>query len=244
MAQATFHFFGELNYFLSLQRKDVKFTHSFPERASIKDTIEALGVPHPEVNSILVNGEAVDFSYLLRDGDRVEVHPPSSKLDRAICLQPPYPGIPRFVLDVHLGKLASLLRMLGFDTLYDNNYADDELALISSSQQRIVLTRDKGVLMRSLVTYGYYVRSTNSEEQLIEILRRFNLFDAVSPFQRCIRCNGCLEPVDKVTIEDRLPPRTKQEIDRFHRCHNCDRIYWQGAHYDRMLQFVESVLVR
>jgi hypothetical protein len=134
------------------------------------------------------------------------------------------------------------LRLLGFDTLYRNDYADEELARISASQKRILLTRDKGLLMRSLVTYGYYVRATNPERQVVEVLRRFNLFKSVEPFRRCIRCNGLLEPVDKESILDQLPPKTQLLINEFHRCSACGQIYWKGAHFERMQQFIQGVL--
>lgn len=206
--------------------------------------IESLGVPHPEVDCILVNGEAVNFSYIVRDGDRIDVHPISTatEVSPLVSVRPQPPSNFRFVLDVHLGKLAASLRLLGFDTLYRNDYADEELAEISACQQRMLLTRDKGLLMRSRVTYGYYVRATNPDQQVVEVLRRFDLFGKVLPFQRCIRCNGLLEPVSKESILDQLPPKTRLEIDDFHRCSECSQIYWRGSHYERMQQFIEGVL--
>ena len=240
--KATFRFLGELNYFLPDNKKDTSFIHYFKERASVKDMIESLGIPHPEVHAILVEGEAVDFSYLVKDGDRLEVYPGTVNIVTTLPLQPPLPKIPGFILDVHLGKLASYLRLLGFDSLYRHNYQDEELAQISAREQRILLTRDRGVLMRSIVTYGYYVRSTQPDRQVVEILKRFNLFDAVRPFQRCMRCNGILSPIEKQAIIHLLPPRTKQEIDEFYCCTNCEKIYWQGSHYQKLQQFVTEVL--
>ncbi len=156
-------------------------------------------------------------------------------------MQPEPPSEPRFVLDVHLGRLAAHLRMLGLDTLYRNDYADEELAQISSAEQRIVLTRDRGVLKRSIVVYGYYVRETDPEQQLIEVIRRFNLTRFVRPFHRCLHCNGLLEPVDKEKIADRLEPRTQQYFHEFHLCTNCGKIYWKGSHYDRMQRLIEQI---
>lgn len=242
MAQAIFCFQSELNYFLPSNKKGVSFTHEFKERPSIKDTIEALGVPHPEVYTIIVNDIAVDFSYILQDGDRVTVYPISSNIASNIQLQPPLPEIVRFVLDVHLGKLASHLRMLGFDTLYRNDYEDAELAEISAAENRIVLTRDKGVLMRSLVTYGYYVRKTNPEQQVLEVLQHFDLLNSVKPFERCMRCNGKIKFIDKVAIADRIPARIRQEIDDFHCCTNCQQIYWRGSHFQRMERAIAKLL--
>jgi uncharacterized protein len=199
-------------------------------------------VPHPEVYAIIVNGNAVDFSYILQDGDRVTVYPKSSNISSNLQLQPPLPERVRFVLDVHLGKLASHLRMLGFDTLYRNDYEDAELAEISASENRILLTRDKGVLMRSLVTYGYYVRKTNPEQQVIEVLQYFNLLNSVKPFARCMRCNGNIRAIDKAAIADRIPARIRQEIDEFHCCTNCQQIYWRGSHFQRMEQAIAKLL--
>ncbi|BAU67139.1 hypothetical protein STA3757_45490 [Stanieria sp. NIES-3757] len=256
MGVATFCFQGELNYFLPSHQKEVNFVHQFKERPSIKDAIESLGVPHPEVNYIVVddtppfnddswvNQQSVDFSYILQDGDRVTIYPAEIVPDvvPAIALQPPLPTKPKFILDVHLGKLASSLRMLGFDTLYRNDYEDAEIAEIGAKEARIILTRDRGVLMRSVVTYGYYVRSTKPNQQIVEILQRFNLLNSVKPFQRCIRCNGVLKAVDKQLILDQLPLQTRREIDKFHRCNNCSQIYWQGSHFSRMEKFVQQVL--
>jgi uncharacterized protein len=244
MAQAVFCFQGELNYFLPSHKKEISFIREFKDRPSIKDAIESIGVPHPEVYGIVVNGKAVDFSYILQDGDRVTVYPlgRASKISSDIQLQPPLPAVVSFVLDVHLGKLASLLRMLGFDTLYRNDYADAELAEISATRDRVVLTRDKGVLMRSLVVYGYYVRETNPEKQAIEILQHFNLFDRVKPFARCIRCNGRILPINKASIRDRLPLQVQQEIEDFHRCTSCHQVYWQGSHFQHMERLIQKFM--
>ncbi|MBD0344659.1 MAG: Mut7-C ubiquitin/RNAse domain-containing protein [Coleofasciculus sp. Co-bin14] len=243
MAQADFHFHAELNFFLPPNRRQVSFTHFFKGRASIKDMIESLGVPHPEVDSIQVNGESVDFSYIVQDGDRIDVYPISAADQVTSTLRVGPTEVPcRFVLDIHLGKLANSLRLLGFDTLYRNDYADEELAQISATQQRILLTRDKGLLMRSMVTYGYYVRETDPDRQVVEVLRRFGLFELSKPFQRCIRCNGLLKPVAKESILDQLPAKTQLSINEFHRCGECAQIYWKGAHYERILQFIEGVL--
>ncbi|GAB1541665.1 Mut7-C RNAse domain-containing protein [Scytonema sp. NUACC21] len=244
MAVASFRFYAELNDFLPVDKKQVVIEHFFTERASIKDTIEALGVPHPEVDSIEVNGKYVDFSYIVQDEDVINVYPISltSSTTSSISIKPKLSGIIRFVLDIHLGKLATSLRLLGFDTLYRNDYADEELARISSTQERILLTRDKGLLMRSIVIHGYYVRSTDPQQQIVEIMRRFDLYKSVSPFQRCLRCNGLLEPVPKETVIDRLPESVRLSLKEFYRCQNCNQVYWKGSHYERLQQFIDSVM--
>lgn len=223
MTQAEFCFCGELNDFLPASKRQVRFAHIFKGRMSVKDRIEALGVPHTEVDRILVNGKPVDFSYLLQDGDCVSVHPVSAGLTTS-TVGLPEPPI-RFVLDVHLGKLATSLRMLGFDTLYRNDYVDDALARLSSTEGRMLLTRDRRLLMRRVIGHGYYIRETDPRRQLVEVLNRFNLKGAVIPFQRCLRCNGLLEPIDKVVVIERIPPKVRQAIDEFHHCTQCGQIY-------------------
>ncbi len=243
MHQACFRFYAELNDFLPPDRRKVAFVRRFKDSGSIKDAIEALGVPHTEVDLIVVNGESVDFSYLVKDGDYISVYPVFESIDITplVRLRPLPLRETRFVLDTHLGKLAKYLRILGFDALYRNDYQDRELADISSRNRRILLTRDRGLLKRRVVTHGYCVRKTDSWQQLVEVLRRFDLFEAIAPFQRCPRCNGLTEPVAKEIICDRLPPRTRQYYDQFRRCSECGQIYWKGSHYERMQQFVEGI---
>jgi uncharacterized protein with PIN domain len=245
MEQIYVRFYANLNDFLPLEKRQNCFVHLLKEPAAIKDTIEALGVPHPEVALILVNGESVDFSYLVQDGDRITVYPQFTHLaiDSLSQVQLPPLAPIRFILDTHLGKLATYLRLLGFDTLYQNNYQDQELAELSSQTRRVLLTRDRGLLKRSIVTYGYCVRQQDPEQQVLEVLQRFDLFDKIAPLQRCLRCNGLLISVAKETICDRLPPRTQQHYDEFAVCQNCDNLYWQGSHYQRLQQFVDRIVL-
>jgi uncharacterized protein with PIN domain len=148
----------------------------------------------------------------------------------------------RFVLDTHLGRLAGYLRMLGFNTIYRNDFDDEHLAQIGSEQNRILLTRDRGLLKRSSVTYGYWVRNTNPKDRLIEIMRRYNLFDSVSPFLRCIRCNALLAEVAAMDVRDRLLAQVKAHYNEFRQCTGCDQIYWKGTHFERMERFIDWVL--
>lgn len=244
MPEVNFRFLAELNDFLPRHQRQVYFTHYFKERPSIKDTIEALGVPHPEVEAISVNGNWVDFSYIIQDKDQISVYPVScaANIAQKVELRSPLPQVKRFVIDIHLGKLATSLRMLGFDTLYRNDYEDEVLADISSREGRILLTRDRGLLMRGIVTYGYYVRHTNPQQQLTEVWQRFTLKEGVAPLQRCLRCNGLLVPVAKERIFDQLPPQVRQQVNEFHHCQQCKQIYWQGTHYDRMQKFIAEVM--
>jgi uncharacterized protein len=240
MAQATFRFYAELNDFLAPGRRSTAFAHSFLDIGTVKDFVESFGVPHTEVDLILVNGEPVDFSYRVRDGDRVSVYPVFEAFDIAPVarLRPQPLRDPRFVLDTHLGRLAAYLRMLGFDTLYRNCYTDEELAEISRGEHRILLTRDVGLLKRGAVTHGYFVRDTDARRQLPEVVAGFDLAGRARPFTRCMRCNAPLEEVRKEEVIAGLPPRVAQFHDEFRRCPGCGRVYWKGAHYRRMQELL------
>lgn len=240
MKQAIFRFYGNLNDFLAVTHRQVAFPHPLKDQASVKDTIEALGVPHPEVDLILVNRQSVSFDYLIQADDFISVYPCFTAMDIASVSQVHrrMPEPVRFVLDVHLGKLANYLRLLGFDVLYRNDYDDVELAHISSQEQRILLTQDSGLLKRSIVIYGYRVRSSNPKQQVREVLERFSLGAAIAPFQRCTRCNGLIKAVEKQTVDDQLPPLTRLYYDDFFQCQACHQIYWKGAHFQRIQKLI------
>lgn len=243
MANALFRFYAELNDFLPRRWRQVDFEYPFEGRQSIKDMIEAIGAPHTEVDLILVNGESVDFAYQVRDGDRISVYPVFEAFDitPALRVRPEPLRVVQFVLDVHLGRLAAHLRMLGFNTLFPANMRDEELARISHDEQRILLTRDRGLLKRRIVTHGYCVRSANPREQVVEVVKHFDLFRMIDPFRRCMRCNGLLAPARKEDIAGRLPASTRQHYDEFQACRECGQVYWKGPHFARMQRLVEHV---
>lgn len=244
MPSARLRFYSELNYFLPPEHRQTSFVHEFQGRVSIKHMVEALGVPHTEVDLILVNGASVDFSYLVVDGDQISVYPMFETLDITplVRLRPHPLRQAGFVLDTHLGKLATYLRLLGFDTLYQNDFSDEALARLGADEQRIVLTKDRGVLKRRLVTHGYCVRATEPKEQVREVLERFDLAGRVAPFTRCLRCNGLLASVEKEAVLHRLPHRTQEHYDEFYQCTACGQVYWPGSHYDHMQAFVAGFL--
>lgn len=237
-------FYAELNDFLPPDRRQVEFEHAAAERTSVKDVIESVGVPHAEVDLIFVNGVSVDFAHPVSDGDRVSVYPVFESLDISpvVRLRPRPLRNPRFVLDTHLGRLAGYLRMLGFDALYRNDYEDDEIVRISRADGRIILTRDKGLLMRSAVTHGYWVRATRVREQALEVVRRFDLAGQARPFTRCIVCNRELRLAPKDEIVERLLPKTRRYYQEFFVCDSCGRIYWNGSHYEHMRRTVDEIL--
>lgn len=219
-------------------------TYSFDVSGSIKDAIEAIGVPHTEVDLILVNGEPVEFGYLVKNGDRVSVFPRFRSMDIGPLghLQPPALNEARFVADGHLGRLAAYLRMLGFDTLYRSDYRDEEVARLSASENRILLTRDRGLLKRNEVQRGYYLRATEPARQLVEVLRELDLTSAITPFRRCMHCNAVLRATEKEAVQHRLMPETAKYFEEFYVCPACDRVYWKGPHYRRMRHFIESIV--
>jgi uncharacterized protein with PIN domain len=244
MSQATFRFYAELNDFLPRARRQAAFEHEFFGRVSVKDMIESLGVPHPEIDLILVNGVSVEFGCLVADGDSVSVYPMFESLDirPLLHLRPEPLREPRFLLDGHLGRLAAYLRLLGLDAEYRNDFTDEELASRTAAERRILLTRDRGLLKRSEVERGYCVRSDSPRQQAHEVVERFDLRRSVAPFRRCLSCNGLLQPVEKQSVWERLPPGTRERFDEFHRCADCGKLFWPGSHYTRLQQLVADFL--
>lgn len=236
VGQVELRFYEELNDFLPPQWRKTPFTHALTRRTSVKDLIESFGVPHTEVEVILVNGESVDFSYIVQPGDRISVYPVFESLDIAplVRLREKPLRESRFVIDANLGRLARYLRLLGFDVIYRNDFTDREVAQIAQREKRIVLTRDRALLQQKIITHGYFVRADKPREQVREILARLDLYGALRPFTRCLRCNGELETVDKQAVLHRLEPKTKKYYDRFRRCENCGQAYWRGSHFNRM----------
>ncbi len=208
------------------------------------DTIESFGIPHTEVELIIANGQSVDFGYVVRNGDRISVYPVFESIDITPELRVRKEPLrnPQFVLDVHLGKLAAYLRMLGFDAVYRSCFTDPELVRIASGQGRILLTRDRGLLKRAAVTHGYWLRNTDSRKQAAEILQRFDISGRIHPFTRCMACNGLLQPVAKQQVLDLVPERVGELYEDFRRCAECGRVYWQGSHHERMLRFIQQLI--
>lgn len=242
MALAYFRFYEELNDFLPEEKKKDLFPFAFTGNPSVKFAIEALGIPHTEVDMILVNSKPVDFSHHLKQGDMVSVYPVFESFDIADVkhLHAKPLRNTRFILDVHLGKLAKYLRLYGFDSVYRNDLDDGEIISLAESEKRIILTRDKELLKNSRITRGYWLRSQKSNEQLKEVLLRFDLIHAVNPFKRCMECNSLLKTVSKESIMSKLEPGTKKCYNEFRQCTGCSRIYWKGSHYDRMMRFIQG----
>lgn len=242
--RAYFRFYAELNDHLSVDERFKTFEKSFYVPGSVMDMIESFGVPHPEVELVLVNGQSVDFEYMVQPGDRISVYPMFESVDIGPELRVRKQPLrdTKFVLDVHLGKLAAYLRMLGFDTLYRSCFSDPELVRISSQEKRILLTRDRGLLKHASVTHGYWLRNTDSRKQAEEVVQRFDLVRRIQPFTRCMACNGLLSPVAKSEIAALVPKRIGELHDEFRQCEACGRVYWEGSHHCRMVKFIQQLV--
>ena len=244
MSTAVFRFYEELNDFLPPGRRKVQFPYEFTGTASVKFAIEALGVPHSEVDMILVNGEPVDFSYKLKEGDMISVYPVFESLDisNPVHLRERPLRDPKFVLDVHLGKLAGYLRFCGFDSIYRNDLEDNEIVDIGEKESRTILTRDLDLLKNKRITRGYRIRSSEPVIQLKEVITRLDLKKSITLFARCMECNGELKNIEKEKILHLLEPKTKIYFNNFRICASCSKIYWQGSHYLKMLNTIEMIL--
>lgn len=219
-------------------------TATIGNKRSIKDLLESLGIPHVEIDAIIVNGQPVDYSYAIQDNDRVQVLAPRLPIDVAqptALRRETLPEI-KFVADVHLGRLRSHLRLLGFDTASDNATDDARLAEQSATEGRILLTRDRNLLKRNEIVFGYFVRSTNHLLQLQEVSDRFDLPRFAKPFSRCLLCNHLLQPTSTEKVKSAVPARVRARFDSFRQCSGCGRIYWAGSHYHKLRSVVGLVI--
>jgi len=243
MVRATYRFYEELNDFLAPGRRRREFVYDSARAASVKNAIEALGVPHTEVELIVANGASVDFSYSVKEGDRIAVYPMFEALDIRPLLRvraQPLRRI-RFVADAHLGGLARMLRMLGFDTLYSNAYQDDEIRALSVHESRVVLTRDRELLKCGDITHGCYVHALRPMEQWKEVVERLQLQRDARPFTLCLHCNVPLQRIDKQSVISALPENVAKYYDCFRTCSSCKRIFWEGSHWKRMRSWLDQL---
>ena len=246
MVTATFCFHEELNDFLPSKRRGREFPVPCARNATTKHMIEALGVPHTEVELILVNGQPVGFDRLLRDGDQVAVYPRFDSLAIKPLLRLrewPLPVI-HFVADSHLGGLARLLRMAGFDTLYRNDYLDSAIAEIAGRERRILLTRDRDLLKQRGISHGCYVHALKPARQFAEIVARLKLARNFRPFTLCLECNAPVHSIKKLSIFRKLPPSINARHEYFTICDHCGRVFWEGSHWQRMRQLLETTIAQ
>lgn len=243
MALATYRFYEELNDFLTPIRRKREFEYDSARAATVKNAIEALGVPHTEVELIIANGKSVDFSHMVQDDDRIAVYPMFEALDiRPLLRVRPEPlRRLRFIADAHLGGLARMLRMLGFDTLYRNDFKDEDIRVISVRDGRVVLTRDRELLKCGDITHGCYVHALRPMDQWKEVVDRLQLQRDAQPFTLCLHCNEPLQQIDKSAVIDLLPAQVAKYYERFCTCPACKRIYWEGSHWKRMRSWLDQL---
>lgn len=219
----------ELRFFLAPRHRKGELRVPLDETSSLGHLVESVGVPLPEVGSLLVGDRPVTPSYRPVPGDAVSV---------LGVRRPQEVPVWRFLLDVHLGTLARRLRLVGVDTAYHTDRDDHLLVEQANDEQRILLTRDRGLLRRRALWLGAYVRSCSPDEQFQEILDRFA--PPLAPWTRCTACNGTLSPASKGEVETSLLPGTQRNYDTFARCLSCDHVYWRGAHHPHLETIVET----
>lgn len=236
-------FYAELNDFLPADRRQVAFLHSFEGAPSVKDTIEAIGVPRTEIDVILVNDRSVDFTYRLQGGERVSVYPTFERFDISDVtrLRPAPLRVTRFIADVHLGTLARYLRLLGFDTVWERDLTDENIIDRSLREKRIIPTRDRGILRNGRVSHGYWLRTTDSQRQLEEVVHALDLSGAIRPCTRCMECNGVLRGASSADVAGDVPPRILEYYRDFSKCAGCGRVYWAGSHRKKLDAIVARV---
>jgi len=244
VASATVRFYAELNDHLAPERRFTSLTLPADEDTTVAGLLAGTGIRLSEVDLVLRNGEPARFEDSVAPGDRLSVYPVFETFDitRTQRLRPRPLRTPAFVLDVHLGKLATYLRMFGFDASYAPSYTDDQLVHISLEQRRVLLSKDRALIHDTRLERACAIRAGDPREQLLEVIRRFDLVGSAMPFTRCLRCNTLLVPIAKEAVLDHIPPRVRERGDQFTICVECQGIFWKGTHYERMAAFVAYVL--
>jgi uncharacterized protein with PIN domain len=242
MSTATLRFYAELNDFLPRDRRQRPWTIEFADPAPVRHLIEGCGVPHTEVDLVVRDGHSIDLETLVGPGERIAVYPMFEALDirRALRLRPKPLRPLRFVADAHIGALSRRLRMLGFDTLWQNDIGDAELVRLASREHRVLLTRDRRLLMRRSVTHGCYIRATSTDAQLAYLVERLQLCSEIAPFSRCLVCNGRMVADEFKTIQDSVPPGVRRTQTRYWRCNECAKVYWRGTHWAAMARRISE----
>ncbi len=243
MKIAYLRFYEELNDFLPENKRKIQFIHQFTGQPAVKDMIESLGVPHTEVDLILVNGKSVNFYYRVKDNDIISVYPKFESFDISNIqkLRKEPLRKPKFICDVHLGKLARNLRLMGIDTFYQKNITDDEIVNVSLKEKRTILTRDTGILKRKCVTHGYFIRNQDPKKQVLEVTSRFQLIKKIKPFTLCLECGNKLKHISKKEIVYLLPKKVSEIQRKYYKCEHCNKIYWQGTHFKNMNAFIKNI---
>lgn len=232
---------GTLTDFLSTESNNqVSLKVDFELSPAAKDVLEAHGIPHTAIFKVKVNEQRQSLDYNIEDGDIIEAFP--FEMVDPNRFEPVFSSPDSFIADSHLSKLSGYLRLMGLDTFVDKNMSEKEIINLSNKEKRMILTRDLGLLKNGSTTYGYWVRSTDPEQQLLEVFKRFTLIEQINPFTRCMECNGKLTPVDLEEVRNRIPPKVQEWCDEYQQCRKCKKVYWKGSHYDKLKAKVENVL--
>ncbi|MDN3670557.1 Mut7-C RNAse domain-containing protein [Echinicola jeungdonensis] len=236
--------YAELNDFLPPEKRQKTFSTQFKTPVTVQEILISWKIPLSEVDLILVNGQSVSFSHFLQEMDRISIYPTFESLDISNQTKVRNHGLreSRFILDAHLGKLAKYLRMLGFDTLYRNDFEDDDIIEIAQKENRIILTRDRLLLKSSKINHGYFVRAIDKHEQLREIVQKYDLYSQFKSFSRCMTCNYPLTRIEKSKILPKVKPEIARVFDEFFYCKNCDKVFWKGSHFKRMEKYIRDLI--
>lgn len=226
-------FAPELHVFVSAARRAGRSAARTDGASTLGHLVESLGVPLTEVGALLVGDRRVSAAHIPAGGEEIAV--------RGVTRPQRIAGPPRFLLDVHLGTLARRLRLLGVDTAYENlDIGDPALAKRSAAEQRVMLSRDRGLLHRRELWAGAYIYSHRPAEQLTDVLSRFT--PPLAPWTRCTACNGTLREADKEAVHERLRDGTQRSYDVFAQCAGCGQVYWRGAHHARLEAIVAEAM--
>ena len=244
MNRAYFRFYEELNDFLPPEKRKQTFEYYFELNPSVKDAVEAIGVPHTEIDLIIANGKSVSFDYLISDNDYISVYPVFESLDisNIIHLREKPLRECKFIADSHLGKLARYLRIFGFDTIYEKKIGAEKIIEIALKEKRTILTRSVSLLKNKKITHGYFIRSENPVEQIKQVIRQSDLYKLINPFTICPVCNGQLIETQKNEIINIIPAQTALHHNQFKKCKSCQKIYWQGTHWNKINSLLHEIL--
>lgn len=242
MITVHFRFYEELNNYLPEELRKVWFDYHTEKNSTMAEVIKSIGVPLEEIDLILVNQQAKKSSYTLQNNDRISVYPIFETFDltRSGHLHDKPLRNPTFICDVHLGKLCKLLRMLGFDTLYSNNYTESKIVSLAKKENRIILSKSRSLVKSPSVTHAFGIRSADPLEQIRDITEKLQLANNLHPLTRCLKCNNLIEAVEKEKIAKKLEKRTNRYYNEFFICPSCNQIYWKGSHYENMLKYIDQ----
>ncbi len=213
----------------SIVLSDMTAIMRYHEHQSLKDCLESIGIPHTEVESCFVDSQQVSNTHIMLPDEVITIEP-----RRSIPFKEQ-----SFLLDVHLGKLTTYLRLLGFDAVYFSSIEHEKL--LEGAEGSVILTRSRDLLKHKRVSEGMLIRDTQTQEQLREVMRRYQLKDSYRFLYRCPNCNGLLQEVSKESVAQELEAETLLWIESYFRCPSCSKIYWYGSHYTKLEELLSRL---